>query len=241
MPMQLEPQQTLDLTNPIPPVTPKRKATAKWSWSNAELAAMLTLANEFDACLIAGLCANGHRITAFLSIQVDKVMDAHGQVRPFVMVPSKRLKGGKTTGTIVPKPPDHYEMSEGKCWCPGCRRYRGELPPIKRRPPEDRTTPIGAWTPYVAQRLDALAKHHHCTRAELYGRGLYLMASRKTRWKRTQPSKPRPISRQRAWQRAHILQVRASIDPYLHALHGARKTSARWMMEKTGRIDVVRD
>jgi integrase len=241
MPMQLEPQQTLDLTNPIPPVTVKRKPTAKWSWTDEELASMLPLANEFDACLLVGLCVTGHRISAFLSIQVDEVMDAQGQVRPYVMVPSRRLKGGKTTGTIVPKPPDHYDASEGKCWCTGCRRYRGELPPIKRRPPDDRTTPIGAWTPYGEQRLDALAKRYHCTRPDLYGRGLYLMASRKTRARTTDPSKPRPVSRRQAWLRAYTLQVRASIDPYLHALHGARKTSARWMMEKTGHIDVVRD
>jgi integrase len=241
--IRVEPQYTINLESdtPIPAVKPKRKPTAKWSWTDEELAAMLPLANEFDACLITGLCTSGHRISAFLSIQVDEVMDAQGQVREYVMVPHTRLKGGKGTGVIVPKAPDHYDASEGKCWCPGCRRYRGELPPIKRRPPDDRTTPMGAWAPYVEQRLDALAKRYHCTRAELYGKGLYLMASRKTRARVTESSKPRPISRQQAWFRLYQLQVRASIDPYLHACHGARKTSARWMMEETGRIDVVRD
>jgi hypothetical protein len=203
---------------------------------------MLPLANEFDACLLVGLCVTGHRITAFLSIQVDEVMDPHGQVRPYVTVPSHRLKGGKKDAApTVPKKPDHYEQAERNCWCPPCRRYRGDLPPIKRRPPDDRTTPIGAWAPYVEARLDALARRYRCTRAALYGRGLYLMASRKTRARTTEAPKPRPVSRQQAWLRAFNLQRRAGIDPYLHALHGARKTSARWMMEKTQRIDLVRD
>jgi site-specific recombinase XerD len=51
----------------------------------------------------------------------------------------------------------------------------------------------------------------------------------------------RPISRQQGWYRVRQAMVRAGIDFTHHATHSLRKTSARKMMEASGRLDYVRD
>ena len=78
-------------------------------------------------------------------------MDEHGYVRPFIVMPSERLKGGtpKVATPLPPKPATH----EADCPCNLCYRK-----PINRRKPPDRKVPMGPAAPSVMARLQALAK-----------------------------------------------------------------------------------
>ena len=96
-------------------------------------------------------------------------MDEHGYLRPFVVVPSERLKGGKprVAKPLPPKPASH----DADCPCNLCHRK-----PINRRKPPDRKVPMGPAAPYVMARLQALAKarKRDGVIAHLYGQGIYL-------------------------------------------------------------------
>jgi integrase len=204
----------------------------KWSWSDEERNILLTHANEFDQALIGPGAFWGYRITELLSLRVDDVMDEHGYLRPFVTIPSERLKGGKprTKKPLPAKPVSH----DAECACNLCQRK----PPNRRIPP-DRRVPMGPVGSYVMARLQALAKARgrDGTIAHLYGQGIYLYESRK----RDRYGNSKPISRQQGWRRLHLLMRANGINPYLHGTHCLRKSSAVAMMKLTKDITVVRD
>ena len=136
----------LDDRSIIPPAKPPRKKPAqskkgqhtggKWSWTDAERQLLLDHANDFDQALIGPGAFWGYRISELLSLKVDDVMDEHGYLRPFVVVPSERLKGGKprVVKPLPPKPANH----DADCPCNLCHRK-----PVNRRKPPDRKVPMG--------------------------------------------------------------------------------------------------
>jgi integrase len=204
----------------------------KWSWTDEERNLLLEHSNEFDQALIGPGSFWGYRISELLSLKVDDVMDEHGYLRPFVVVPSERLKGGKprVAKPLPPKPANH----DADCPCNLCHRK-----PINRRKPPDRKVPMGPAAPYIMARLQALAKarKRDGVVAHLYGQGIYLYESRK----RDKRGNSKPISRQQGWHRLHILMQRNGLNPYLHGTHVLRKSSAVAMMKLTKDITVVRD
>jgi integrase len=204
----------------------------KWSWTDEERQVLLDRSGEFDQALIGPGAFWGYRISELLSLRVDDVMDEHGYLRPFVVVPSERLKGGKPTVAkpLPPKPASH----EAECPCNLCHRK-----PVNRRKPPDRKVPMGSAASYILARLQALAKarKRDGVVAHLYGQGIYLYESRK----RDKRGNSKPISRQQAWHRLHTLMRANGLNPYLHGTHVLRKSSAVAMMKLTRDITVVRD
>jgi integrase len=209
----------------------------KWSWTDTERQVLLTKSGEFDQALIGPGCFWGYRISELLSLRVDDVMDARGNLRAFIMVPSERLKGGKKPAKhkVYVAPDGHVEG----CMCKECRLASGALTPKVRHAPDDRKVPMGAAAPYVTARLSALAKarKRDGVLAHLFGQQIYLFESRK----RGKAGQSKPISRQQAWHRLHVLMVGAGINPYLHGTHVLRKSSAAAMMKLSRDITVVRD
>ena len=204
----------------------------KWSWTDEERQVLLDRSGEFDQALIGPGAFWGYRISELLSLRVDDVMDEHGCLRPFVVVPSERLKGGNPTVAqpLPPKPASH----EAECPCNLCHRK-----PVNRRKPPDRKVPMGSAASYILARLQALAKarKRDGVVAHLYGQGIYLYESRK----RDKRGNSKPISRQQAWHRLHTLMRANGLNPYLHGTHVLRKSSAVAMMKLTRDITVVRD
>ena len=124
-PLELE-YDTIDGTKHTEKPKPKKPATSKkgqhrggkWSWTDAERTLLLEQSNEFDQALIGPGSFWGYRISELLSLKVDDVMDEHGYLRPFVVVPSERLKGGKprVAKPLPPKPANH----DADCPCNLC-------------------------------------------------------------------------------------------------------------------------
>jgi integrase len=233
-----------DVMNDVPIAAPKptskkpsqskkgQHTGGKWSWTDEERTLLLEHGNEFDQALIGPGSFWGYRISELLSLKVDDVMDEHGYLRPFVVMPSERLKGGKprVVKPSPPKPANH----DADCPCNLCHRK-----PVNRRKPPDRKVPMGSAAPYIMVRLEALAKirNRDGVVAHLYGRGIYLYESRK----RDKRGNSKPISRQQGWHRLHALMQANGINPYLHGTHVLRKSSAVAMMKLTKDITVVRD
>jgi integrase len=235
MAMALDPQRTLDLSASGQPKKRSKKGQhmgGKWSWSDEELKALLQVSTEFDQCLIGVGAFWGYRISELMSLTVDEVMNPDGSLRPFITVPSARLKGGKEPKVkpLPPKPANH----DPECSCNLCHPKQH-----KRRKPEDRTVPMGAAAPYIIARLRALAKarKRDGVVAHLYGQGIYLFESRK----RGKDGSSKSISRQQAWYRLRQVMRKAGMDPTHFATHSLGKTSAQNMMITTKRIDFVRD
>jgi hypothetical protein len=161
-----------------------------------------------------------------MSLKVGDVYDVDaGALRDFITVPSCRLKGGKPKPPTAqpPKPANHDQ----ECPCNLCH------PKIfKRRPPDDRSVPMGAARPFIQAQLDQLAKTRNGLDPERY-----LYESRK----HDADGGSKPISRQQAWHALQLAMKRAGIATEHFGTHSLRKTSAAKMMELTKRIDVVRD
>jgi integrase len=192
---------------------------------------MLRTSGEFDRCLIGPGSAWGFRISELLSLRVSDVLTEAGELRQVVAVPSDRLKGGKppNASSTKAKPVDHVDV----CKCKLC-----DPKPKVRRKPDDRSVPMGAAAPFIMARLAALAKTRGGDGSiDHLDRGRFLFESRK----RDRHGLSRPISRQQGWYRVRQAMVRAGIDFTHHATHSLRKTSARKMMETSGRRDYVRD
>jgi integrase len=203
---------------------------AKWSWSDTEVHAILQAFTGRQAVRDRAWFAPGviwgYRISELLSLKVKDVYDGDaGTLRALITIDSRRLKGGKPTAPKPqpPKPTNH----DPDCPCNLCH------PKIsKRRPPDDRTVPMGAARPFIQAQLDRLAKTRHGLDPERY-----LYESRK----RAADGGSRPISRQQAWQALQDAMQRAGVAAEHFGTHSLRKTSAAKMMELTKRIDVVRD
>jgi integrase len=202
----------------------------KWSWSDAEVHAILQAFTGSQAVRDQAWFAPGviwgYRISELMSLKIKDVYDVEtGAIREFITVPSCRLKGGKLNAPKAqpPKPPNHAPE------CP-CNLRRPKV--SKRRPPDDRSVPMGAARPFIQAQLDRLRK----TREGLHPER-YLYESRK----RDVDGHSKPISRQQAWHALQLAMKRAGIDPEHFGTHSLRKTSAAKMMELTKRIDVVRD
>jgi len=202
----------------------------KWSWSDAEvhkiLQAFIGSQAVRDRAWFAPGVIWGYRISELMSLKIKDVYDVDaGTIREFITIPSCRLKGGKprTPKPQPPKPANH----DADCLCNLCH------PKIsRRRPPDDRSVPMGAARPFVQAQLDRLRK----TREGLHPER-YLYESRK----RDADGHSKPISRQQAWHALQLAMKRAGIDPEHFGTHSLRKTSAAKMMEITKRINVVRD
>jgi integrase len=173
MAMALDPQRTLDLSEAEQPKKPSKKGQhmgGKWSWSDEELKALLQVSTEVDQCMIGVGAFWDYRISELMSLTVDEVMNPDGTLRPFITVPSGRLKGGtaSTPKPLPPKPANH----EPECPCNLCHPQQH-----KRRKPEDCTVPMGAAAPHITARLRALAKarKRDGVIAHLYGQGIYLL------------------------------------------------------------------
>jgi integrase len=202
----------------------------KWSWSDAEVHAILQAFTGSqavrDRAWFAPGVVWGYRISELMSLKIKDVYDVDtGAIREFITIESRRLKGGKSTAPKAqpPKPTNH----DPECPCNLCHPKMS-----KRRPPDDRSVPMGAARPFIQAQLDRLAK----TRTGLDPER-YLYESRK----RADDGSSKPISRQQAWHALQLAMKRAGIDPEHFSTHSLRKTSAAKMMELTKRIDVVRD
>jgi integrase len=202
----------------------------KWSWSDAEVHAILQAFTGSqavrDRAWFAPGVVWGYRISELMSLKVKDVYDVDaGAIRDFITVPSCRLKGGKPKPPTAqpPKPANHDQ----ECPCNLCH------PKIfRRRSPDDRSVPMGAARPFVQAQLDQLAKTRNGLDPERY-----LYESRK----HDADGRSKPISRQQAWHALQLAMKRAGIAVEHFGTHSLRKTSAAKMMELTKRIDVVRD
>jgi integrase len=202
---------------------------AKWSWSDDEVHKILQAFSGAqavrDRAWFAPGVVWGYRISELMSLKVKDVYDVEtGRLREVVTVPSCRLKGGKPA---KPKSQDAQPVHPHGCQCRPCL---GKV--SKRRPPDDRSVPMGAARPFIQAQLDRLAKTRNGLDPERY-----LYESRK----RAGDGRSKPISRQQAWHALRLAMKRAGIDPEHFGTHSLRKTSAAKMMELTKRIDVVRD
>jgi integrase len=202
----------------------------KWSWSDEEVHKILQAFTGSQAVRDRAWFAPGviwgYRISELMSLKVKDVYDVDtGAVREFITIESHRLKGGKSKPPKAqpPKPTNH----DPECPCNLCH------PKIsKRRPPDDRSVPMGAARPFIQAQLDQLAKTRNGLDPERY-----LYESRK----HDADGSSRPISRQQAWHALQLAMKRAGIAAEHFGTHSLRKTSAAKMMELTKRIDVVRD
>jgi integrase len=203
---------------------------AKWSWSDEEVRKILQAFTGAQAVRDRAWFAPGviwgYRISELMSLKVKDVYDVEaGTIREFITIPSCRLKSGKPRPEkpLPPKPANH----DPECPCNLCQ------PKItRRRPPDDRSVPMGAARPFIQAQLDRLAKTRNGLDPERY-----LYESRK----RAENGSSKPISRQQAWHALQLAMKRAGIPPEHFGTHSLRKTSAAKMMELTKRIDVVRD
>jgi integrase len=205
--------------------------SGKWSWSNAEVPAIMDACEGSEAvrnrAIIGPGAFWGYRISELLTLRVKDVVDEHGHPRPFITVPSGRLKGGKspkpgTTGA-KPKPADHGEC----CHCPVCMPK-----PRHRQTPDDRSVPMGTAWPFIRAQLERLSM----TRGGLSPER-YIYESRK----RDAHSHSKPISRQQAWYALRLAMKRAGLDGSHFGTHSLRKTSVAHMMERTNRFVVFWD
>jgi integrase len=205
-------------------------AGGKWSWSDAEVHAILQAFTGSQAVRDRAWFAPGviwgYRISELMSLKVKDVYDVEtGTIREFITVPSCRLKGGKPKPPKAqpPKPANH----DPDCPCNLCR------PKVsKHRPPDDRSVPMGAARPFIQAQLDRLAKTRNGLDPERY-----LYESRK----RAGDGNSKPISRQQAWHTLQLAMTRAGVAVEHFGTHSLRKTSAAKMMEACKRIDIVRD
>jgi integrase len=204
----------------------------KWRWTDEERQRLLAHGNAFDQALIGPGAFWGYRISELLSLKVDDVMDEHGYLRPFVVVPSERRKGGKAPKVkpLPPQPATH----DADCPCTLCHRK-----PLNRRQPPDRKVPLGPAAPYSMARLQARAKARKRDGlvAHLFGPGIYLYASRK----RDKHGKSKAIRRQQGWHRRPVLLQANGINPDLQGTHVLRKSSAAAMMKRSKAITGGRD
>ena len=102
---------------------------------------------------------------------------------------------------------------------------------FRRRPPDDRSVPMGAARPLIQAQLDQLAKTRNGLNPERY-----LYESRQ----HDADGGSKPIARQQAWPALQLAMKRAGIAVEHFGTHSLRKTSVAKMMELTKRIDSTR-
>jgi integrase len=227
MAMQLTKQRTLPLEAPKPK-RPSRKGIptgAKWHFTNEQLTQLLPeLRNPRDKAMLLVGAYVGFRISELLSWTLADVLEPDNSIKDVVVVESRRLKGGRH----VPKPPTRPDGHPDLCHCPDCKRFRGELPPKTRRPPDDRAVFLSAGAKRALQPvIDALAK----TRTGLTDRRRYVFESRK----RTTTGESKPISRQQAWLLIKTAATRAGLAHIERVgTHSLRKSAARRFLEASG-------
>lgn len=240
MPMQIEAQRTLEYTpldesrdslprTPTPHRKPRLsrkgvKVGAKWHFTNAQLTLLLReLNNVRDRAMVLVGSYVGFRISELLSWTLDDILDPDNSIKDVVVVESKRLKGGRH----VPKPPARPDGHPDGCCCKECQRFRHELPPKSRRPPDDRAVFLSAGAKRALQPvIDQLAK----TRTGLTDRSRYVFESRKRRHGQSSH-----ISRQQAWFVIKQASKRAGLA-HLERIgtHSLRKSAARRFLEASG-------
>jgi integrase len=207
---------------------PSRKGVPtcpKWNFTNEQLTQLLPeLRNVRDKAMVMVGAYVGFRISELLSWTLDDVLEVDGSIKDVVTVDSIRLKGGRH----VPKPPGRPEGHPDLCCCPDCKRFRGELAPKTRRPPDDRAVFLSAGAKRALQPvIDALAK----TRTGLTDRSRFVFESRK----HDTQGNSRPVSRQQAWFVIKTAARRAGLA-HLERIgtHSLRKSAARRFLEASG-------
>jgi integrase len=198
---------------------------AKWHFTNEQLHQLLPeLHSARDRAMVWVGSYVGFRISELLSWTLADVLEPDNSIKDVVVVESKRLKGGRH----VPKPPEQPAGHPDGCCCHDCQRFRGELPPKARRPPDDRAVFLNAGAKRFLQPvIDALAK----TRTGLTDRSRYVFESRK----HTKAGGSKGISRQQAWFIIKTAARRAALT-HLERIgtHSLRKSAARRFLEASG-------
>jgi integrase len=227
MAMALDPQRTLPLAST--PKRPSRKGIptgAKWHFTNEQLTQLLPeLRNRRDKAMLLVGAYVGFRISELLSWKLSDVLEEDDSLKDIIVIESKRLKGGRHVAKPHVKPEGHPDH----CYCPDCKRFRGELPTKTRRAPDDRAVFLSAGAKRALQPvIDALAK----TRTGLTDRSRFVFESRK----HTKDGGSKPISRQQAW---FILKMAAKRSGLAHlervGTHSLRKSAARRFLEASGK------
>jgi hypothetical protein len=232
MPMQLEPQRTLELQPDPPKHPPKRKPSARAAFRLEEIpkvAEQMTGTYQLrDRLLFRCNTVWGLRAHEQLGMTISDICHPDGELKDSFVIGSHRLKGGKPKPPTPPKRPDHYSDA---CHCPKCTLYDGRRQPKPKQPPAPRHLLI---LPEMKPLLREWIGQIRARVGELHNE-IPLWLSRK----RGKGGAFRPMSRQQYW---YIIVAACKkvclpdFDWHDFGTHSGRKTIVTQIVEDTGDI-----
>lgn len=246
MPMHLEPQRNLDLSDrqhdssPIPPVKPaKRLPSARAAFRLEEIPMvaeqMTGLYALRDQLLFRCNTVWGLRASEQLSMTIGDICYPDGALKDSFVIGSHRLKGGRPKPPAPPKPPKDHDYSPA-CHCSACTLYDGRRIVKPKQPPAARHLMIlPEMKPLLAEWIAAIRKRV----GDLFGLDTPLWLSRKMRARVTDPIKPRSITRQQYWTIITNACKKVSLpdfDWHDFGTHSGRKTIVTQIVSDTGDI-----